>query len=148
MSIDPGVPYRIINAQSGLALHLLDTNNRSIIGNLVDNNDNRQVWIPSFTLQGLTFASAETGQSIGFPGGLKDGVNLVVGDPNIVKAWLLELVGVELSELKFKILLHGSNFAITLPSGNPQPGTPVSLSADAGTDNQIWIFTKTGADPE
>jgi hypothetical protein len=43
MSIDPGVPYRIINAQSGLALHLLDTNNRSIIGNLVDNNDNRQV---------------------------------------------------------------------------------------------------------
>jgi len=86
----------------------------------------------------LTFQSAQTGQSIGFAGNLQEGVDLVVGDPDIVKAWNILLAGIG---LKFKIILSGSKFVMTLPGDNPEPGTPVSLSEDAGKANQVWIFT-------
>ena len=41
MSIEPGVSYRIINTQSGLAVHLSGDN--SIVANPIDNTSRRQV---------------------------------------------------------------------------------------------------------
>jgi len=129
------VAFTIINADSGLALHLSDKDDKSIVGGLhLQVPVLRQKWtILRSDDDTLTIRSSFNGQPIGFEGALTDGVKLVTGDPTVAKGWVFRRQSIP---DHFKISLVDSSLVIGMLT--PATGTPVQLLRQTGERYQIW----------
>ncbi|KAN0133492.1 hypothetical protein V8E53_008660 [Lactarius tabidus] len=145
MSIEPGTPYRITNRLAQLDLYLSVENQESVIGQKVGTEDHH-TWIFDAVGNGcFMIRSAVNGLYIGFRGLPMPERELIVGDRDVAKEWLITL-----DKPDFKIRLANSEdpFVMEFPKNNLQPGTFARLGINLPIlpvpmpTNQTWTFTK------
>jgi len=128
------VAYTFTNIQTGLALHLSDYDDKSIVSSEPLPTNPRQTWTLLRSDDGtFTIRSSLNDQSIGFEGALTDRVKLVTGGPSVAKDWVFQR---QSEPNSFMISLVDSPFVIGVLI--PAPGIPVQLLRKTGLPNQLW----------